>query len=95
MYSLVNTLESGDVRVETLRDLLEKTIDVVVEVSEPSRPKRRGVYYRVLAEGMSELYNKVRRYFGDYAVDKRLAHELEPTTIPNTSLHTRQASRSH
>jgi ATP-dependent Lon protease len=31
---------------------------------------------------MSELYNKVRRYFGDYAVDKRLAYELELAKLP-------------
>ncbi len=31
---------------------------------------------------LSELNNKVRRYFGDYAVDKRLAYELELTTLP-------------
>jgi ATP-dependent Lon protease len=31
---------------------------------------------------MSELYNKVKRYFGDYAVDKRLAYEYELTKLP-------------
>jgi ATP-dependent Lon protease len=31
---------------------------------------------------MSELYNKVRRFFGDYAVDKRLAYELELAKLP-------------
>ncbi|MCC6014921.1 MAG: BREX system Lon protease-like protein BrxL, partial [Desulfurococcaceae archaeon] len=31
---------------------------------------------------MSELYNKVRRYFGDYSVDKRLAYELELAKLP-------------
>lgn len=31
---------------------------------------------------MSDLYNKVKRYFGDYAVDKRLAYELELAKLP-------------
>jgi Predicted ATP-dependent Lon-type protease len=31
---------------------------------------------------VSELYNKVVKYFGDYAVDKRLAYELELSKIP-------------
>jgi ATP-dependent Lon protease len=31
---------------------------------------------------MSELFNKVKRYFGDYAVDKRLAYELELAKLP-------------
>jgi len=31
---------------------------------------------------MSELSNKVKRYFGDYAVDKRLAYELELARLP-------------
>ena len=31
---------------------------------------------------MSELFNKVRRCFGDYAVDKRLAYELELVMLP-------------
>ena len=31
---------------------------------------------------MSELYNKVRKIFGDYAVDKRLAYELELAKLP-------------
>lgn len=31
---------------------------------------------------MSELNNKVRRCFGDYAVDKRLAYELELVKLP-------------
>lgn len=31
---------------------------------------------------MSELYNKVLKYFGEYAVDKRLAYELELTKLP-------------
>jgi ATP-dependent Lon protease len=31
---------------------------------------------------MSELFNKVRKYFGDYAVDKRLAYELELAKLP-------------
>jgi len=31
---------------------------------------------------MSELYNKVRRHFGEYAVDKRLAYELELAKLP-------------
>ena len=31
---------------------------------------------------MSELNNKVQRCFGDYAVDKRLAYELELTKLP-------------
>ena len=30
----------------------------------------------------SELFNKVKRYFGDYAVDKRLAYELELAKLP-------------
>ena len=30
----------------------------------------------------SDLYNKVRKYFGDYAVDKRLAYELELAKLP-------------
>jgi len=30
----------------------------------------------------SELYNKVKRYFGDYAVDKRLVYELELAKLP-------------
>jgi len=31
---------------------------------------------------MSELFNKVKRYFGEYAVDKRLAYELELAKLP-------------
>jgi ATP-dependent Lon protease len=31
---------------------------------------------------MSELFNKIQRYFGDYAVDKRLAYELELAKLP-------------
>ena len=31
---------------------------------------------------MSELFNKVKRCFGDYAVDKRLAYELEIAKLP-------------
>jgi ATP-dependent Lon protease len=31
---------------------------------------------------MSELFNKVLRYFGEYTVDKRLAYELELTKLP-------------
>jgi ATP-dependent Lon protease len=31
---------------------------------------------------MSELFNKVKRCFGDYAVDKRLVYELELTKLP-------------
>jgi ATP-dependent Lon protease len=31
---------------------------------------------------MSELFNKIKRYFGDYAVDKRLAYELELAKLP-------------
>ncbi len=31
---------------------------------------------------MSELFNKVKKYFGDYAVDKRLAYELDMTKLP-------------
>jgi len=31
---------------------------------------------------MGELFNKVKRYFGDYAVDKRLAYELELAKLP-------------
>jgi hypothetical protein len=31
---------------------------------------------------MAELSNKVRRYFGDYAVDKKLAYELELAKLP-------------
>ena len=31
---------------------------------------------------MSELNNKVKRCFGDYAVDKRLAYELELAKLP-------------
>jgi ATP-dependent Lon protease len=31
---------------------------------------------------MGELYNKVRKYFGDYAVDKRLVYELELAKLP-------------
>ncbi|MEL9941012.1 MAG: BREX system Lon protease-like protein BrxL [Ignisphaera sp.] len=31
---------------------------------------------------MSELFNKVKRCFGDYAVDKRLAYELELAKLP-------------
>jgi ATP-dependent Lon protease len=31
---------------------------------------------------VSELFNKVSRYFGDYAVDKRLAYDLELTKLP-------------
>jgi ATP-dependent Lon protease len=31
---------------------------------------------------MSELYNKVGEYFGDYAVDKRLVYELELAKLP-------------
>lgn len=31
---------------------------------------------------LSELFNKVKRYFGDYAVDKRLAYELELAKLP-------------
>jgi ATP-dependent Lon protease len=31
---------------------------------------------------MSELNNKIKRYFGDYAVDKRLAYELELVKLP-------------
>ena len=30
----------------------------------------------------SELYNKIKRYFGDYAVDKRLTYELELAKLP-------------
>jgi ATP-dependent Lon protease len=31
---------------------------------------------------MSELFNKIQRYFGEYAVDKRLAYELELAKLP-------------
>jgi ATP-dependent Lon protease len=31
---------------------------------------------------MTELSNKVKRYFGDYAVDKKLAYELELAKLP-------------
>jgi len=31
---------------------------------------------------MSELFNKVRKYFGDYAVDKKLVYELELVKLP-------------
>ena len=31
---------------------------------------------------MGDLDNKVLRYFGDYAVDKRLTYELELTKLP-------------
>jgi ATP-dependent Lon protease len=31
---------------------------------------------------MSELFNKIKRCFGDYAVDKRLVYELELTKLP-------------
>ena len=31
---------------------------------------------------MTELNNKVKRCFGDYAVDKRLAYELELAKLP-------------
>jgi len=31
---------------------------------------------------MSELFNKVKKYFGDYAVDKKLVYELELVKLP-------------